>query len=143
IASVPLLWLMPLTIYLITFILCFDGKRWYSRETYFGPALIAVGAMGWMLVDKTHQFDLATQAVVFGLGLFIVCMFCHGELVASKPHPRYLGRFYAIVSLGGALGSATVAFVAPLLLPSYYEVGCVLIVVALLLSAVGREWSRR
>jgi spermidine synthase len=143
IASVPLLWLMPLTIYLVTFILCFDGKRWYSRETYFGPALIAIGAMGWLLVDKTHQFDLATQSVVFALGLFIVCMFCHGELVASKPHPHFLGRFYALVSLGGAIGSALVAFVAPLVLPSYYEVACVLVIVALLLVAVGRGWSRR
>ena len=143
IASVPMLWLMPLTIYLLTFILCFDGKRWYSRETYFGPAMIAVGAMGWLLVDTKHQFDLSTQAVVFGLGLFIICMFCHGELVAAKPHPRYLGRFYAIVSLGGAIGSATVAFLAPLVLPSYYEVGIVLLVVSLLLAVAGSAWSRR
>ena len=143
IASAPLLWLMPLTIYLVTFILCFDGQRWYLRETYFGPVLIALGAMGWMLVDKTHQFDLATQAVIFGAGLFFVCMFCHGELVAAKPHPQFLGRFYAIVALGGAIGSAMVAFAAPLLLPAYYEVGCTLIVVALLVAIVGRMWSRR
>ena len=57
------------------------------------------------------QFDLLTQSVVFGAGLFLVCMFCHGELVAAKPDPRHLGRFYAIVSLGGALGSA-VGFLA-------------------------------
>lgn len=143
IASVPLLWLMPLTIYLLTFILCFDGQRWYSRETYFGPVLIAVGAMGWLLVDKTHQFDLLTQSVVFGAGLFLVCMFCHGELVAAKPDPRHLGRFYAIVSLGGALGSALVAFVAPVVLPSYYEVALILVAVALLLAVAGHLWSRR
>ena len=143
IASVPMLWLMPLTIYLATFILCFDGKRWYSRETYFGPVLIAIAAMGWLLVDKTKQFDLGTQSAVFALGLFVVCMFCHGELVAAKPHPQHLGRFYAIVSLGGALGSALVAFGAPLFLPSYYEVGCVLVIVALMLGFVGRRWSRR
>jgi hypothetical protein len=143
IASVPLLWLMPLTIYLLTFILCFDGQRWYSRETFFGPVLIAVGAMGWLLVDKTHQFDLLTQSVVFGLGLFLVCMFCHGELVAAKPDPHFLGRFYVSVSLGGALGSAVVAFVAPLVLPSYYEVSLTLVAVTLLLAAAGRMWSRR
>ncbi len=143
IASVPLLWLMPLTIYLLTFILCFDGQRWYSRETYFGPVLIAVGAMGWLLVDKTHQFDLLTQSVVFGAGLFLVCMFCHGELVAAKPDPRHLGRFYAIVSLGGALGSALVAFVAPVVLPSYYEVALILVAVAVLLAVAGHLWSRR
>jgi spermidine synthase len=143
IASVPLLWLMPLTIYLLSFILCFDGQRWYSRETFFGPVLIAVGAMGWLLVDKTHEFDLLTQSVVFGFGLFLVCMFCHGELVAAKPGPHFLGRFYAIVSLGGALGSALVAFGAPLLLPSYYEVSLILVGVTLLLASAGRMWSRR
>lgn len=143
IASVPMLWLMPLTIYLLTFILCFDGQRWYSRETYFGPVLIAVGAMGWLLVDKSHQFDLSTQSVVFGFGLFLVCMFCHGELVAARPDPRHLGTYYVHVSLGGALGSALVAFVAPAVLPSYYETAGILIVVALLLAVVGRGWSRR
>jgi hypothetical protein len=143
IASVPMLWLMPLTIYLLTFILCFDGQRWYTRETFFGPVLIAVGAMGWLLVDKAHQFDLLTQSVVFGFGLFLVCMFCHGELVAAKPEPRFLGRFYAIVSLGGALGSALVAFVAPVVLPSYYEVSLILVLVTLLLTAAGRKWSPR
>jgi spermidine synthase len=143
IASVPLLWLMPLTIYLLTFILCFDGQRWYSRETFFGPVLIAVAAMGWQLVDTAHQFDLLAHSVVFAFGLFLVCMFCHGELVAAKPDPRFLGRFYAIVSLGGALGSALVAFVAPVVLASYYEVSLILVAVTLLLAAVGRMWSRR
>ena len=143
IASVPLLWLMPLTIYLLTFILCFDGQRWYSRETFFGPVLIALGAMGWLLVGTAHQFDLLTQSVVFGLGLFVVCMFCHGELVAAKPDVRFLGRFYAIVALGGALGSALVAFVAPLVLTSYYEVSLTLVGVALLLALAARRWSRR
>jgi len=143
IASVPLLWLLPLSIYLMTFILCFDGQRWYSRETYFGTVLIAIAAMGWMLVDKAHQFDLPGQAVVFGLGLFVVCMFCHGELVAAKPPARFLARFYAIVALGGAAGSALVAVGAPLALPSYYETACVLVVVAALVTVVGRRWSRR
>ena len=143
IASVPLLWLMPLAIYLVTFILCFDGQRWYSRESFFGPVLIAVAAMGWLLVDKARQFDLLATAIVFALGLFAVCMFCHGELVAAKPDPRYLGRFYAIVALGGALGSALIAFVAPAVLPSYYEVSLTLVVVMLLMTAVGWSWSRR
>ena len=105
-----MLWLMPLTIYLITFILCFDGQRWYSREAFFGPVLIAIAAMGWLLVDKSRQFDLLATAIVFGLGLFAVCMFCHGELVASKPDPRHLGRFYAIVALGGGVSESPQTF---------------------------------
>ena len=143
IASVPMLWLMPLTLYLLTFILCFDGNRWYTRETFFGPVLIAIGAMGWLIVDKSHQFDLLVESVVFGAGLFVVCMFCHGELVASKPDPHYLGRFYTIIAFGGALGSVLIAFVAPLVLRSYYEVSLLLVVAMLLLAGVAWPWSRR
>ena len=143
IASVPMLWLMPLTLYLLTFILCFDGSRWYTRETFFGPVLIAIGAMGWLIVDKSHQFDLLVESIVFGAGLFVVCMFCHGELVASKPDPHYLGRFYTIIAFGGALGSVLIAFVAPLVLRSYYEVSLLLVVAMLLLAGVAWPWSRR
>ena len=143
IASVPLLWLMPLTIYLLTFILCFDGRRWYTRETFFGPVLVGVGVMGWQLIDKAHQFDLVIQSIAFGAGLFVVCMFCHGELVASKPDPRYLGRFYTLVALGGAIGSALVALVAPAILKSYWETALLLILVMILVSAMAWAWSRR
>jgi hypothetical protein len=72
--------------------------------------LIAVGMMGWQLVDTRYHYDLIIQASVFGAGLFVVCMFCHGELVAAKPDPRHLGRFYTLVALGGAVGSALIAF---------------------------------
>ena len=144
IASVPLLWLMPLTIYLLTFILCFDGNRWYTRETFFGPVLIAVGVMGWMLVDHTYQYDLLVSSIVFGGGLFTVCMFCHGELVASKPAPRHLGRFYTLVALAGAFGSAIVAIIVPFVLPSYWETALLLIVVMLLMtSTAGRGRGAR
>ena len=143
IASVPMLWLMPLTIYLITFILCFDGQRWYTRETFFGPVLIAIGMMGWLLVDKSYQYDLLVESVVFGGGLFAVCMFCHGELVSSKPDPQHLGRFYTFVALGGAAGSAVVALVVPLIVPSYWETALLLVVAMALFAAVAWAWSRR
>ncbi len=131
VASVPLLWILPLTLYLLTFILTFDGKGWYKRSTYVGPFFIMVAGMCFLLVDKTYQFDLIIQTSVFCVGLFVVCMVCHGELVLAKPAPSQLTRFYLLVSVGGALGALLVSVAAPLLFPTYLETA-----VALLLAAI-------
>jgi hypothetical protein len=141
IPSVPLMWLAPLTIYLITFILTFDGRGWYSRVAFAGPVVIALAAMGYLLVDKEYQFDLQIQSIVFCLGLFVCCMMLHGELVASKPDASQLTRFYLCVSIGGALGSVLVGFVAPFVLPGFYEMTIALVFVALALVWVARQYA--
>jgi len=133
IAAVPLLWIVPLTIYLLTFILCFDAPRWYRRELFLSMAAAALGVMAWTLADPRLTHDLEMQLGVFCIGLFIACMFCHGELARTKPVPRHLTRFYLMISLGGALGSALVGIVAPLALPAYFELAFGLVVCALLL----------
>jgi SAM-dependent methyltransferase len=133
IAAVPLLWIAPLAIYLLTFILCFDGKGWYRRESFLAMLAAALAVMAWTLADPKLTHDLAIQIGVFCIGLFLACMFCHGELVGLKPAPRYLTRFYLMISLGGALGSALVGLVAPLVLPAYFELAGGLVIAALLL----------
>jgi SAM-dependent methyltransferase len=133
VASVPLLWIVPLTIYLTTFILCFDGKGWYKRDLFLAVLSAGLGVMAWSIADSTVTHDLTIQMSVFCIGLFIACMFCHGELVRLKPAPAYLTRFYLMVSLGGALGSAVVGIVAPMVLPADFELPGVLILCALLL----------
>jgi SAM-dependent methyltransferase len=134
IASIPLLWIAPLSIYLLTFILCFDSTRWYRRATFRAMLAAAIGAMGWTLADSDLTHELALQIGVFCAGLFLACMFCHGELSRLKPAPRYLTRFYLMVSLGGAVGSVLVGIVAPLVLPAYFELALGLIVCAALLA---------
>jgi hypothetical protein len=136
VASVPLLWVLPLTLYLLTFILTFDGKGWYQRRYYAGPFFILVIAMSALLVDKTYQFDLVVQTSVFCVGLFVVCMMCHGELVLSKPAPAHLTRFYLLISVGGALGALVVSVAAPLLFPTFLETPLALFVAALLFIPV-------
>jgi SAM-dependent methyltransferase len=133
IAAVPLLWIVPLAIYLLTFILCFDGKGWYRRESFLAMLAAGLGVMAWTLADPKLTHDLAIQIGVFCVGLFLACMFCHGELVGLKPAPAYLTRFYLMISLGGALGSALVGLVAPLVLPAYFELAGALVIAALLL----------
>ena len=133
IASVPLLWIVPLAIYLLTFILCFDGAGWYRREIFLAMVAAVLGVMAWTLADARLTHALAIQIDVFCAGLFLVCMFCHGELVRLKPAPKYLTRFYLMISLGGALGSALVGIVAPLVLSAYFELAGGLVLVSLLL----------
>jgi SAM-dependent methyltransferase len=89
--------------------------------------------MGWTLADPDLTHELAIQVGVFCGGLFLACMFCHGELVRLKPAPRYLTRFYLMISLGGAIGAVLVGVVAPLVLPAYFELAGGLVLCALLL----------
>lgn len=132
VASVPLLWLVPLTLYLATFIIAFEGKGWYQPRLLWPLVLISLVAMAWLVVDIDYHYHLALQLGVFLPGLFIACLFCHGELYRSRPAPRYLTTFYLVVSAGGALGGVLVAVVAPLVFSGYFELGAGLAAVAVL-----------
>ena len=130
ISSIPLLWVIPLAVYLLTFILCFEGRQWYRRELYLGSLLWMLCVMAWFLADKSLQFELLWQIVVFTVGLYFVCMFCHGELALRRPGPQHLTLFYLVVSLGGVLGGVLVGIVAPVTLPGYLELEIGLVGVA-------------
>ena len=133
IASVPLLWIVPLALYLLTFILAFDGTGWYKRDIVLSMTAAALGVMAWTLADPSLTHELPIQVGVFCIGLFLACMFCHGELVRLKPAPRWLTRFYLMISIGGAVGAVLVGIVAPLVLSAYFELAAGLTLCALLL----------
>lgn len=132
VASVPFLWILPLILYLITFILCFEGRGWYQRKFFLGPLAVVVVAMAWGLHAGGDIMEVTHAVPLYCAGLFVCCMFYHGELANLKPSPRYLTRFYLMVSLGGALGGLFVGVVAPLVFITYYEFGIGLIITALL-----------
>ncbi len=140
ISSIPLLWVVPLAVYLLTFILCFEGREWYRRDIYLGILLWLLCVMAWFLADKSLQFDLLWHILVFTVGLYFVCMFCHGELARRRPGPRHLTLFYLVVSLGGVLGGVLVGIVAPVTLPGYLELEIALAVIAAI--ALGTNLKR-
>lgn len=137
VAVIPLLWVLPLSLYLVTFILCFERERWYARRWFAAASLLAVLAASYLvpiryLDDQFRAFGLESvwfalahsvvvEAGVYLLVLFCLCMVCHGELVRRKPPPRRLTAFYLAVSAGGALGGVLVAVVSPLLFSSHLE----------------------
>jgi SAM-dependent methyltransferase len=104
--------------------------------------LVALIAMAWLLVDTDYHYNLPLQLGVFLPGLFIGCLFCHGELYRTRPAPAHLTAFYLTVSAGGALGGLLVAVVAPLVFTGYFELGFGLAALAVLatlrLGQIGR-----
>jgi hypothetical protein len=139
--SIPMMWVLPLGAYLLTFTLCFDGDRWYRAALFRGATLAAVLAMCWLLFDIGQAHRIVLHALVFVGGLFVVCMFCHGELARDRPPPLQLTQFYLCVAAGGALGGALVGLGAPALLPGYFEVeiGLVLVTLAVLWRTLRRS----
>jgi SAM-dependent methyltransferase len=132
IPSVPFLWVLPLALYLVSFILAFDHPRWYLRPLFIGGLVLLVPLMAYAI----PSLDLDYAAPLYLGGLFVACMVCHGELARKKPDPRHLTRFYLMISLGGALGAVLVAIVAPLVLAGYFELGIALIALGAVLILV-------
>jgi hypothetical protein len=120
ISVVPFLWILPLALYLLTFILCFEHERWYNRA-WFGLPLVVLVPATCALISAGLEIDLRIHILVYSAALFVACMILHGELARSKPHPRYLTLFYFVVAAGGALGGILVAFIAPRLFSGYWE----------------------
>ena len=120
IGVVPLLWVLPLSLYLLSFIICFEKERWYSRR-WFHPLLgAAIFGACFVLYDGAAG-SIFVQIAIYSFVLFVCCMVCHGELVRSKPHPRYLTSFYLTVAAGGALGGVVVTLLAPHLFKGFWE----------------------
>jgi hypothetical protein len=120
VAVVPFLWVLPLSLYLLSFILCFGKTAWYSRRL-FHPAFAAAIFLACFVLYEGALGRILVQVAIYSLVLFICCMVCHGELVRLKPSPRYLTSFYLMVASGGAAGGVFVALVAPHLFRGLWE----------------------
>jgi len=145
IPSFPMMWVLPLVIYLLSFTLCFDGDRWYPPCAFRAATLLALLAMCALLWQEKRVSGIGWHIGGFLAGLFVVCMYCHGELARSRPPASRLTHFYLAVSAGGVAGGALVAFAAPALLHGYFEVeiGFVLLATALLWRSwrEGAAWA--
>lgn len=134
VAVIPFLWVLPLAIYLLTFIICFDRPNLYSRRW------AVAGAMAfslWVLLSQTTS-QISVPAQVFGYSAFLgfFCMVCHGELVRLRPGSSRLTLFYLIIAVGGAGGGAFVSLLAPALFSGLWE-----LFVTILVGWVVIGWS--
>lgn len=139
VAAIPFLWLLPLTLYLLTFVLCFEGDRWYRRSLFVPAGALLLAACAYGLQDSDIGISVKIAIPLYSAGLFVFCMFLHGELARLRPGPRHLTRFYLMLSLGGALGGAMVGLIAPRVLPAYYELGIGFVMTAALAALMFRR----
>ncbi|HYH00970.1 MAG TPA: hypothetical protein VD837_17715 [Terriglobales bacterium] len=119
VAVVPFLWVLPLVLYLLSFIICFDNERWYKRAIFHPALFVSILAAFYVLYDSSSP--IVVQIAIYSLLLFSICMVCHGELVRIKPDASNLTAFYLMISLGGALGGLFVAVVAPYVFRGFWE----------------------
>jgi len=131
VAVIPFLWILPLALYLLTFTICFDHDRWYSRR-WWGLALAILVPTACAILAMGIQAPLAAHILVDTLVLVACCMICHGELAQSKPPAARLTNFYLAIAAGGALGGVFVALVAPRVFSDFTEFPLVLAASALL-----------
>lgn len=145
IASFPFLWILPLSLYLLTFTLCFGLNGWYRRSWYVWIIVAVLGGMSYALVQWDPHYSIVNKIFFFSAGLFACCMFCHGELAARKPAPKYLTSFYLMISLGGALGGILVGIIVPKVLSGPFEFAISLNGCALLLFLLNfrKRWIGR
>lgn len=139
VAPVPFLWVLPLALYLLSFILCFEGGRWYRRRFYLFAFIIWLGVMSYDLVKTITEDGVWVPVALYSIGLFVSCMLCHGELARMKPPPAHLTSFYLMIAVGGAVGGAFVAIAAPRMLNSNYELPLAALAIALLIVALAQH----
>ena len=120
VAVVPFLWVLPLSLYLISLVICFDNERWYVRQVFWTLALVSLLLA---LVPLSGQLELPIfyEIGAYSALLFTGSMVCHGELARRKPDPAHLTAFYLCVSIGGAMGGVFVNLIAPWLFSGYFE----------------------
>ena len=121
IAPVPFLWILPLSLYLITFILTFGRESLYRPGLFLGFLALALSGMTYGLARFDGSTKLLHVVPLFTAGLFVCCMVCHGELARRKPAARYLTGFYLTIALGGALGGIFVGGLAPYIFKGFFE----------------------
>ncbi|MCZ2146269.1 MAG: fused MFS/spermidine synthase [Bryobacterales bacterium] len=136
VASIPFLWIVPLVLYLLSFILCFDADGWYIRPLFVFLLVPALASMAYFLHAGTEDVHMKALLGTFSGAFFVCCMVCHGELVKRKPHPRYLTSFYLMLSVGGALGGLFVGLIAPYVFISYFEFPIALVLCGILAIVV-------
>ena len=122
VAVIPFLWVIPLALYLLSFIICFDHSRWYVRSAWALPAMAVLFlTSGLYELPWDWSPGFVMELVIHFAAMFLICMVCHGELARLKPGTSHLTEYYLLMSAGGALGGLAVSLVAPILFKTFFE----------------------
>jgi hypothetical protein len=141
IAPVPLLWVLPLAAYLLSFVVTFQSDRIYQRRIFLPLFVFAIAFFAWRFRNPLPGEHIAREIGLRIAAFFACAVALHGETARIKPAPRHLTRFYLHLAAGGALGGAFVAVIAPLLFSSDFDLGVILVAAAAAISAA--LWTAR
>jgi len=144
VAVIPFLWVLPLSLYLLSFILCFESDRWYHRAI-FQPLFVAATALVIVVSLPNTNYSYLVQLVAYSALLFSACMVCHGEAARTRPVADLLTGFYLSLSVGGTLGGIFVSIIAPRIFPNYWEfpvgvLACIVLVLNLSMNDRSSWW---
>jgi hypothetical protein len=128
VAAIPLLWILPLSAYLLSFIIAFHSPQAYPRWLMVRFAACTLGILGYLAHDVHQTLPVQLSVPLYCLCLFVLCFFFHGELYRLRPAAGSATGFYLHLSFGSALGSLFAGVVAPNVFRANYEmaIGCVL-----------------
>ncbi len=154
VASFPLLWVIPLSLYLLTMILAFSGRAAYFVKGMARPMVLAVIAALVLLVAWASSDQMAPLGANMGVQfavLLTVGLYGHSRLAADRPDASRLTEYFLLISVGGALGGLFNGIFAPLVFSSDYEYQITLVLALLMLPGVkraegvtaARYWTRR
>ncbi len=141
VAAVPLLWVLPLSTYLLTFVFSFGWLNLYRRSLWIRLLAFALGILGYAIYNINSLIAIPVSLPIFLGGLFICCLFCHGELNRLRPRPAELAIFYLLIAAGGAAGAVFIGLAVPRMFAGVYELPVTLVFTALL--ALGLTWEEK
>lgn len=140
VAPVPFLWVLPLVLYLLTFVICFEYPHRVPRRLLGFLSAVAATVMGLLVAMPFAVPDFRIALALQCGGLFVLMFYCHAELYARRPAPQFLTRFYLMTAFGGALGGTFVGLIAHHIFHGHYEIYAGLAGVPLLVFLL--EWRR-
>jgi spermidine synthase len=146
IAAIPLLWILPLAVYLITLILAFQFRRLVPRGIVVRFLVVMLASLGYMLSQVDVSLPLRIGLSFFLIEVFVSCLFCHTEAYALRPQRSSESTlFYLLFAAGGALGSFLIGIASPLIFSFNYDLALTFLITALLALAVtwSSGWAQR
>jgi spermidine synthase len=136
VAAIPLLWILPLSAYLLSFIIAFHSRQAYPRWVMIRLTACTLGILGYLLHDVHGNLPVQISVPLYCLCLFVLCFFFHGELYRLRPATGSATGFYVLLSLGSALGALFVGVLAPNIFRANYELAIGLVLAAVLALVV-------
>ncbi len=145
IAPIPMIWVAPLALYLLSFILSFEGRGWYRRKLFLPLLVLGLGALAWLPTLGISELPFYLSMGINLTAFFVACMVCHGELARLQPHPSHLTGYYLMLAVGGVAGGFFVGVIAPYWFNSNYELSIGIFLTGLVAAIAvipGMEFSR-